>query len=85
MVDDLLPGHGGRQAFGVGHVAEDQAYPEGLQTIDLRVFRTRQVTSSPRAASAATKCVPMNPLAPVTRTLAMSPIYGLQTTILCTP
>ena len=33
--------------------------------------RTRHVTSSPRAAKVATRCVPMNPLAPVTKTLAM--------------
>ena len=36
MVDDLLPGDGGRQAVRIGHVAEDQPHAQRLQAVDVR-------------------------------------------------
>ena len=36
MVNDLLSGHGGRQAVGTGHVADDQSRPQRLQLVDFR-------------------------------------------------
>ena len=38
MVDDVLPGHRGRQAVGMGDVAEDQTAPQGPQVVGGRAI-----------------------------------------------
>src|SRR5687768_17303560 len=43
--------------------------PSSASSLD--VLRTRQRTSSPRSTSARTRCVPMKPLAPVTKHFAI--------------